>query len=455
LRSWTLPRWWPGRFRMSRAKEGNHPTDIADKKYPPGYLSWIVWGLGAAFYLSGFYQRVAPAVMTDYLMADFRIGAAALGNLSAYYFYSYVAIQIPTGILVDAWGPRKLLTTGAFIAALGAFLFAVAPTILLANVGRLLIGGSVGVAWVSLLKLSMHWFPPQRFAMTSGLALCCGLMGAVSAGMPLRILIDQFGWRPVMLSSAAVSVVIAISLWIVVRDDPSERGYTGFISAETAPRHSARSLLSGLLKVFTYKNTWIIAIAPSGIAGSVLAFSGLWGIPFLTTHYGLSPAKSAALTSLLLITWGLGGPLSGIVSDRMGCRKPIYVVGSFVACACWYLILFVHGLPIWFLILLIIIVGTASGVMVLSFAFAKESVPSSLTGTVSGVVNMGVMSGPMILQPAMGWILDSKWNGSIESGVRIYELGAYESAFILMMAWSIMAAVLICFSKETHCRQMM
>ena len=439
---------------MSRAEKESHPKATDRKEYPPEYLSWIVWGLGAAFYLSGFYQRVAPAVMTDYLMADFHIGAAALGNLSAYYFYSYVAIQIPTGILADAWGPRKLLTAGAFIAALGAFLFAAAPTILMANAGRLLIGGSVGVAWVALLKLSMHWFPPQRFATTSGLALCCGLVGAVSAGMPLRILIDQFGWRPVMLASATISVAIAAGIWIIVRDDPSEKGYTGFISSESRPTHSAVSLLSGLLKVFTYRNTWIIAIAPSGVAGSVLAFSGLWGIPFLTTHYGLAPAKSAALTSLLLITWGLGGPLSGVISDRMGCRKPIYVTGSFVACACWYLILFVHNLPIWFLTLLIIVVGTASGVMILSFAFAKESVPSSLAGTVSGVVNMGVMSGPMILQPAMGWILDREWRGAIASGVRIYELGAYESAFILMMAWSIISAILICFSKETHCRQM-
>ena len=439
---------------MTRAKEENHPKGIAEKRYPPGYLSWIIWGLGASFYLSGFYQRVAPAVMTDYLMADFHIGAAALGNLSAYYFYSYVAIQIPTGILADAWGPRKLLTVGAFIAALGAFLFAAAPTILVANAGRLLIGGSVGVAWVALLKLSMHWFPPQRFATTSGLALCCGLMGAVSAGVPLRILIDQFGWRPVMMASATASVAIAICIWVIVRDDPSEKGYKGFIPSGTGSTHSTLSILSGLLKVFTYKNTWIIAIAPSGVAGSVLAFSGLWGIPFLTTHYGLTPAKSAVLTSLLLLAWGLGGPVSGALSDRMGRRKPIYVVGSFVACACWYLILFVHDLPMWFLTLLIIVVGTASGVMILSFAFAKESVPSSLTGTVSGVVNMGVMSGPMILQPAMGWILDSKWNGSIESGVRIYELEAYESAFVLMMVWSIMSAILICFSKETHCQQM-
>ncbi len=439
---------------MPRVKDGSHRRDIGVKGFPPGYLSWIVWGLGAAFYLSGFFQRVAPAVMTDYLMADFQIGATALGNLSAYYFYSYVAIQIPTGLLADAWGPRKLLTAGSFVAALGAFLFAAAPTIVLADIGRLLIGVSVGVAWVSLLKLSMHWFPPHRFATTSGLALCCGLVGAVSAGAPLRILIDQFGWRPVMMVSAAASVAIAICIWIIVRDDPSERGYKGFIHADAAPAHAPLSILSGLLKVFTYMNTWIIAIAPSGIAGSVLAFSGLWGIPFLTTHYGLTPAKSAALTSLLLITWGLGGPLSGIISDRMGRRKPIYVVGSFVACICWYLILFVQHLPLWLLTLLIILVGTASGVMILSFAFAKESVPSSLSGTVSGVTNMGVMSGPMILQPAMGWILDKNWNGAFESGVRGYELGAYRSAFLLMMAGSIMSAILICFAKETHCRQM-
>jgi len=439
---------------MPRAKDESPHQNVGVSAFPPGYLSWIVWGLGAAFYLSGFFQRVAPAVMTDYLMADFQIGAAALGNLSAYYFYSYVAIQIPTGLLADAWGPRKLLTAGSFVAASGAFLFAAAPTILLADIGRLLIGVSVGVAWVSLLKLSMHWFPPQRFATTSGLALCCGLVGAVSAGAPLRILIDQFGWRPVMMASAAASVAIAICIWVIVRDDPSERGYKGFINADTAPAHAPLSILSGLLKVFTYKNTWIIALAPSGIAGSVLAFSGLWGIPFLTTHYGLTPAKSAALTSLLLITWGLGGPLSGVISDRMGRRKPIYVVGSIVACVCWYVILFVQHLPLWLLTLLIILVGTASGVMILSFAFAKESVPSSLSGTVSGVTNMGVMSGPMILQPAMGWILDKNWNGTLESGVRLYELGAYRSAFLLMMAWSIMSVILICFSRETHCRQM-
>ena len=422
-------------------------------KYPPAYLSWVVWGLGAAFYLSGFYQRVAPAVMTDYLMADFNIGAAALGNLSAFYFYSYVAVQIPTGILADYWGPKKLLTAGAFIAALGAFLFAAAPNILFANFGRLLIGGSVGVGWVALLILSIHWFPPRRFAMTSGLGLFFGIAGAVSAGVPLRILADQFGWRPVMMASAGVSLIIAVSLWIIVRDDPSERGYTSFAPPPITGGHSPASLLTGLLEVFCYKNTWLLSIAPSGLAGPVLAFSGLWGVPFLATHYGLTPAKSAALTSMLLVAWAVGGPLLGALSDRIGRRKPIYVMGCFAACVGWSLILLVPDLPVWVLTSLLSLVGFASGAMILGFAFVKESVPPSLAGTVSGVCNMGVMIGPMVLQPAMGYVLDSNWNGLLENGIRSYHLGAYQSAFTLMIGWSVISAILICFATETNCRQ--
>lgn len=427
-------------------------TDL--KPRPPAYLSWVIWGLGAAFYLSGFYQRVAPAVMTDYLMADFHIGAAALGNLSAFYFYSYVAMQIPTGILADAWGAKRLLTAGAFIACAGAFLFAAAPVILFANMGRLLIGGAVGVAWVALLKLSMHWFPPRRFAMTTGLGLLCGVVGAVSAGVPLRMMAERFGWRPVMLASAAASLAIAVAIGWVVRDDPSERGYASFIPRVDPGSNVGRSLFAGLLRVFHYKNTWLLSFVPSGLAGPVLAFSGLWGVPFLSTHYGLSPSGSAALSSLLLISWAFGGPVLGALSDRIGRRKPLYVAGCCVSCAGWALVLFMPHWPVWALSMLVSIVGFASGAMIIGFAFVKESVPPSLTGTVSGVCNMGVMTGPMVLQPVMGWVLDRKWDGTMEAGIKVYHLGAYQSAFSLMMIWSILAAILICFTTETHCTQM-
>ena len=189
-----------------------------------------MWGLGAALYFIGFYQRVAPAVITVELSDAFGLTAAALGNLSAFYFYSYVAMQIPTGLLADRFGPRVLLTVGAAVAGIGTAVFAMAPDTWTANLGRLLIGGSVGVAFVSMLKLASHWMPARQFALTSGVALAVGVFGATIAGAPLRLLVNYFGWRNVMWASAAITLLLAVVSWLLVRDDPNERGYLSYAS---------------------------------------------------------------------------------------------------------------------------------------------------------------------------------------------------------------------------------
>jgi len=422
--------------------------------YPPLYMSWIVWGLGALFYFAGFYQRVAPAVMTDQLMSDFQIGAAALGNLSAFYFYSYVAMQIPTGMLADVWGPRKLLASGSLIAAVGSFIFAAAPSILWANVGRLLIGGSVAVAYVALLKLATHWFPPRMYATVSGLALFCGVLGAVSAGVPLRLLVSGYGWRPVMLAAAFITLAVCAANWLFVRDDPRQKGYASYFLGGDASNPGRAGVLKTISSVFGYKNTWLISLCPSGVVGPVLAFSGLWGVPFFTTHYGLSQSESAAFTSVLLVSWAVGGPVLGALSDKIGRRKPLYIAGCVAASACWGVILFRENLPLWLLTTLLAVVGFSSGVMIIGFAFVRESVPPEYAGTASGVCNMGIMIGPMILQPLMGWALDRNWAGAMVNGARIYDLSAYHSAFLILIIWSLVSIFLIAFTKETHCDQM-
>ena len=425
------------------------------RPHPPAARAWLVWGLGAVFYLIGFYLRVAPAVITDKLMVDFQIGAAALGNLSAFYYYSYVAMQIPTGALANSWGSRKLLTSGAMVAGVGTLLFGLAPTLFWANISRLLIGGSVAVAFVAMLKLAAHWFPHRRFALVSGLALFSGLIGAVTAGVPLRALVDWIGWRPVMVGSAGISFLVAALTWIFVRNDPSEIGYAGYapVLSPTSPTAGRKGIRSGFREVFRYRNTWLLVAAPSGVVGPVLAFSGLWGVPFLSTHYHLSPTKAAALTSTLLVAWALAGPILGALSDRLGKRKPIYAAGCTLALLGWIFILLVPGLSFPVLVGLLLTTGFASGCMIIGFAFVKESVPAAYAGTVSGVTNMGVMIGPMVLQPAIGWVLDRNWSGTMEGGVRIYDLSTYRKGFLLILAWSLLASILILFTRETHGRQ--
>jgi len=421
--------------------------------YPPLRLSWMIWGLGAMFYVIGFYQRVAPGVMTVELMTDFGLSAVALGNLSAFYFYSYVAMQVPTGLLADHWGPRRLLTSGAAVAGLGTLLFALAPDVWWANFGRLMIGGSVAVAFVGMLKLAAHWMPPRQYALASGMALFCGVMGAVFAGVPLRLLIDAFGWRPVMMVSALVTCAVAVGIWLVVRDDPKDKGYASHALVHAADdTWIPPSVLAGIREVFRYRNTWLLYLVPGAVVGSVLTFAGLWGVPYLTTHYGMEKTMAAAACSALLVAWAVGGPIFGGLSDYLGHRKPLYALGCLVLLAGWAVILLLPALPVWLLVLLLILVGFFSGNMIIGFAFAKESAPTYLAGTATGVVNMGVMMGPMLLQPGVGWILDLHWQGEMAEGVRVYSLEAYRSGFGLMLAWLALALLLILFTRETHCK---
>ena len=414
----------------------------------------FVWSFGAFFYLMGFFHRVTPGVITEELMRDFQINAAALGNLSAFYFYSYVAMQIPTGVLADRCGPRKVLTFGACGAAIGALIFATAPSLMLAGIGRMVIGGSVAVAFVCLLKLAANWFAPNRFALVSGLALFFGIIGAVCAGTPLRILVDLFGWRMIHLYSAGITVLIGIGTWKFVRDYPEEKGLNNFTSAAPPAAQSRRgNLFQDVREVFSYQNTLLLFLIPGGIVGAVLTFTGLWGVPYLTTLHHVSQPVAAGLTSTLLVAWALGGPIFGWLSDKIENRKMLYLAGCLVSIAGWIFIIFSEQVSLLLLIPVLLITGFSSGCMIINFAFVKESVPRHLAGTVSGVINMGVMMGPMILQPAVGWVLDKMWSGEIGSGIRLYDALAYRSAFGLLLGWLILSFILLLFTKETNCRQ--
>ena len=423
--------------------------------YPPAYQSWLTVCLGIAFYFTGFFHRMVTAVMADQLMADFNIGAAALGNFSSFYYYSYVAVQIPTGVLADYWGPRKLLTTGTLLSSFGAFIFAFASSIYMANFGRLIIGASIGVAWVSILKLSTRWFKPNQFAIITGMALCFGILGALSAGVPLRLLMEFFGWRWVIFGAGTITLLLSLTIWIFVRDDPTQKGYNSYAKGIAALNPiSKSSILTDLSNIFRYKNTWVLAIVPASLVGPLLTFSGLWGIPYLTTHYHLSIVKSGTLISILLIAWAIGGPVLGALSEKTGRRKPIYFYTLCISSIGWIPILFLQDIPLWLIIVLFGLVGFASSAIVVGMAFVKESVPLALAGTVIGVCNMGMEMGPMILQPAIGWVLDLRWDGLSENGIRIYDLNAYHVAFIAMIVISFLGTLIILFARETYCQQL-
>ena len=428
-----------------------HTTSDNSTRLPPVALAWLTWGLLASLYFVGFFQRVAPAVMVDELMRDFSIAATLLGNLSAIYFYTYAAMQIPSGLLADAIGPRRVGSWAAVVAAAGIALFALADSLWMASVGRGLVGASVAVAFVACMKLAGHWFPANRFATVTGISLLIGNLGGVLAGVPLSEAVAGLGWRSAMLISAGVTLALAALVWLWVRDDPTERGYASHAHPE-ALSETAMSPRQSLKLVISERDTWLLFFAGGLIAAPVLTFAGLWGVPWLVQVHGLERSHAAAFTTTMLLGFAIGGPLLGALSDRIGRRKLPYLGAALVHAACWVIFLLHEGLPADALYLLFAAIGFSAGGLIVGFAFSREVNHPGAAGTVGGVVNMAVLGFAAIQQSAIGWILDRNWQGVMIEGARVYDAAAYHAAFLWLAISALGAVVFVALTRETHCR---
>ena len=198
----------------------------------------------------------------------------------------------------------------------------------------------------------------------------------------------------------------------------------------------------------------MLFLIPGGLSGIILTFAGLWGVPFLESQYGFTPREAAMMASMMLVIWSMSSLAYGPISQRIGLRKPLYIGGFVLAMLLWSIVVFVPALPRAVLVALLAGVAVSAGVFVLTFAFAKESVPAHLGGSASGIANMGVMLGGLVMQPLVGLMLDRRWDGRMANGVRVHDFSAFQSGFALILVWGAFSLILLAFTRETSCRQM-
>jgi MFS family permease len=406
-----------------------------------------MWLLGALFYCYAFFQRVAPSVMVGDIMREFAVGAAVAGVLSSLYFYAYASMQIPIGLLLDRFGPRRMLAGFALLSALGSLLFALAPGLGLAYAGRALVGLGAAVTWVGTLKLASLWFPPERFALVTGLTLAAGMVGAVGGQAPLAAAVDWVGWRGTMLAAAALAAGLAAVLWLLVQDG------TRPAKASPAKAYSTtHGLAEGLRLVLRTPQTWVLSLYSLAMAAPMHGFAGLWGVPYLVQVHGLDRGTAAMSTSLMLLGWGIGSPLAGWFSDRMGRRRPTLIATAAASLAFTAAALYLPGVPLPGRQALLFLVGASGGGFVLSFAAGRESAPAWAGGASLGVINTASMAAGAIFQPLIGWLLDLNWDGTASAAGRIYSADAYGTAFLVLLVCQGVAVGAALLSRETFCR---
>jgi len=402
-------------------------------------LPLLGWLVGSVFFFYAWILRVSPSVMVEELMRDFTASGAIVGHLSAVYFYGYAGMQIPVGLLLDRFGPRRLMTAAAAIVGLACLGFAASHSLGLASIARFLIGAASAFSLVGAMAIAGQWFPRHRFALLSGLAMMFGMLGGVFGQAPLRVAVDALGWRGTMTATAGAGLLVMAGAWLFVRD--RHRG-TGGVGA----------VLQGLRQVATNRQTWLSALAGLGTTGPLLAFAGLWGVPYLQAAFGVERVGAGAVTSLTFIGFGVGAPLIGWLSDHLGKRRPPLLAGMVLGVGSLAVILYVPGIPLWAVSVLCFLVGLGGSAQIVCFALAREHHPAGLSGTAIGIVNSLVTGAGALFQPMIGWLLDLGWDGELVNGARIYSAANFQLALSVLVAGGIGGFACALALKESHAR---
>jgi predicted MFS family arabinose efflux permease len=401
-----------------------------------------------ATYALSFFQRFAPAGIAADLVAAFNTSASSLGALAATYFYVYTVMQVPTGILVDTLGPRRILLIGGLVGGVGSLLFALASGLELALVGRTLIGLGVSVTFIAMLKIIAVSFDERRFATLVGLAMLIGNLGSVLAGAPLSWLAQVVSWRHIFVALAAVSLLLGVACWVLLREQSVGAG-----PSKPKPTIDRSLVLSGLLSVLKNRDNWPTVCVNFGICGSFFAFAGLWATPFLTQAHGLSRAAAANHVSLYFVGFALGCMFMGALSDRLGKRKPVLIATSHLYLLIWLVLLWDLALPLLASYALFTLMGLVTAGFTLTWSCAKEVNAPQLSGISTSVTNMAGFLAGAILQPLVGWVMDQRWQGGLTStGARLFTADDYHAGLLLLAAVAAFGALASWWIRETGCR---
>ena len=401
--------------------------------FPQRYLILLILN---AVYFFVYFHRISTGVLAPHLMEAFQASGASLGAMSSAYFYPYALSQPLVGVLTDRFGARKVVTVCTFIEFLGALIFALAPTLLIAALGRGLIGlGAAGV-FVPALKIFLPWFGPQSFGRMSVILLAVGNVGAVVAATPFAWFIQQAGWRLSFIIISGILLLLAFLSRAYIQDTPSlSRSVAEGQKAVPSPK------AGGFADILKTPFFWILTALFFAYGGPFSTFQGLWGYPYLIDVFAYSKLEAGNL--IMVIAFGViaGGPVLGYLTDKTFAAKkrPFLTACIAIQVLNWVLIAFVSPrFGSWALGCIFFIMGMMlAGTLAVIWAIVREESPPERMGTAMGMLNPAPFLGVAIFQPLTGYLMDRV--GKVGGG---FPLEAYQNAFILCLL-SVFAALVI------------
>ncbi|NLI62951.1 MAG: MFS transporter [Methanosarcinaceae archaeon] len=406
---------------------------------------WIIFLILLIAYFFVYFHRISTSVLGRSITDDLG-GSVAL--LSSVYFWTYTAMQIPSGLLTDKYGPRLSVTVFLLIATIGTFITAVGTSFSTILIGKALIGAGLAVVYIPLMKIIAVWFKKSEFASLNGVVIAVGNIGAIVAGGPLALLNDAIGWRDVFLILGSITLCIVFLVFLLIRDHPKELNLPGIEQIEfeqdgipIVEKTDAKiPVLEGLKIIFkSGKKFWMPTLAYFLIFGSIMVYQGTWVKIYFENTYPMWQNVAWMVTSI-----GIGKTITsfslGFVTDRIfHSKRKVMIFGVLGYTAVWFVIWFFSDrIPNYnFWLLINFLFGFFGGFMSVSFAQVKEWFPIAISGTVIAGMNLFLFGGAAIITSVSNFMV-TKDSSAAE----------FQSFWFLMMILSFIALVLVYLSVE-------
>lgn len=377
----------------------------------------------AAGYFLSYLYRTANAIIGPVLARELHLADNALGLLTSTYFLAFGAAQLPLGMLLDRYGPRRVEAGLLLIAAAGAAVFGLADDLTGLAVGRALIGLGVAACLMASFKAFSLWFPPERQASLTGWVMASGGLGALAASKPLELALGFASWREIALALAAITLLVAALLWFLVPDSKQHGKEAGF-----------GEQMAGVKTVFSSAHFWRYAPMGFWFTGGFMAVQGLWASRWMTVLENLDGTAIAARLTLMSASMLLGFLFMGFFATqlvRRGIRlEKVYLGAMAIALVSFGMISTRPGLAdnlLW------PVLGACFSLSNISYSLVAQAFPASLSGRANTALNLLVFAGAFGLQWGIGIFVDALQAGGSSSEA------AFRAAFLALLGGQLLA----------------
>lgn len=413
--------------------------------------SFSIWSIAAFFYGYEFFLRASPNVMQSELQREFNLDAEGLGFIVSLYYWAYASMQVLAGMLIDRFGPRKILTLAALICTVSLFTFGCSTEPILAGISRFMIGFGSAFALIGTFKLSGNWFSSSKFGFFAGFTLTFGTVGAVLANGPLGVLVGWVGWRSSLFLLSIIGVLNALALWFFVKDHPVE--YISEVLETKKRMPSSEKVWKTFKTVISNPNSWYIGAFAAFIYIPITCFGELWGLPFIMKNCSCEKTTAAFIVSLIFIGITVGAPLFGGLSDYWKKRKFPLFIGTFGSLISMSIVIYVPNLSLSFMSFLMVILGIFLGSHMILFALIRENNPPNASAIASGFGNFVCMIVPGLVQYLIGVSLDFLNKSPRVMDEKLYSLFSFKVSLLFIPVGLLLAAVCLSFVRETYAQQ--